>query len=571
MSIAESKREKIGSIFNGNSFVIPSYQRKYSWTNKERKELWDDIKEADENKINHFFGTLIFKKVDNLDGVNEVYEIIDGQQRTTTLFILLNELINKLTDGERKSDLLEAFIQKRDKLKLVPLGIDKEFLEQLFFNFDSIDSKTIKKRSHQNLYDAKRFFSNLINNYNENEIFKMISFIKNNVEVLVLVVQKQSEAIRMFEIINDRGLELSYLDKVKSILMLYSTMYLDDKINDIINRDFEIIFDSNDEIMVQKEKLKILNRFNEDETLFTHHYIKAKKYLPDTWNYRNGAKTIFESIKARCEKLKTNKNELEKFILSYSNDFANFSNSYSKLINSIYKSTKYSEAFQFLDFSATMYPLIVILFQQNKLDKLLEVLISVEVRVYKFKGTNPRADIPALCNNISTEDWELEKIENWLIEFREKFMNNGNFRYSLDDNIYGNNAVKYILLKYNNSLNDNNTITSFETYQNLQVEHIFPQGGEDGVQFNIKAFNFDDEDDYYYTIDKLGNLLLLEKELNSSKDVSDLTPKEKVSGYLKSNVYDTSTMAGELDKNSFDKIKLEERNQLIIDFCIQTF
>ena len=63
MSIAESKREKIGSIFNGNQFIIPSYQRKYSWTNKERKEFWDDIKEADKNSINHFFGTLIFKRV----------------------------------------------------------------------------------------------------------------------------------------------------------------------------------------------------------------------------------------------------------------------------------------------------------------------------------------------------------------------------------------------------------------------------------------------------------------------------------------------------------------------------
>lgn len=50
MSIVESKRENIGAIFHGNIFIIPTYQRKYSWTNKERKELWDDIQQALEKR-----------------------------------------------------------------------------------------------------------------------------------------------------------------------------------------------------------------------------------------------------------------------------------------------------------------------------------------------------------------------------------------------------------------------------------------------------------------------------------------------------------------------------------------
>ena len=44
MSIAESKRENIGAIFHGDIFIIPTYQRKHRWSNKEKKELWDDIK-----------------------------------------------------------------------------------------------------------------------------------------------------------------------------------------------------------------------------------------------------------------------------------------------------------------------------------------------------------------------------------------------------------------------------------------------------------------------------------------------------------------------------------------------
>lgn len=571
MSIAESKREKIGSIYNGNLFEIPTYQRKYSWTDKERKELWDDIKEAFENNINHFFGTLIFKRADDKNSLEEVYEIIDGQQRTTTLFILLNVLISKLNDGDRKEDLIEAFIHKRKRLKLLPLGRDKDFLEELIFDYDSIKFSSIRKRSQKNLYNAKKEFLNLVSSYNESEILELINFIRNNVEVLVLVVEKQSEAIRMFEIINDRGLELSYLDKIKSILMLYSTMYVDDSLNTIINNNFEIIFDANDDIFMQKDELKILNRFDENETLFTHHYIKAKQYLSETWNYRNGAKKIFNSIKSKCENLKGNKEELEKFITDYTTDFANFTHSYSQLISEVPKHTKYIEAFQFLEFSATMYPLVVTLYQQKKLDELLEILISVEVRVYKFKGTNPRADIPYLCNGISEEEWTISEIEEWLIWFREKFMNVGNFKYSLNENIYGNNAVKYLLLKYNNSLDSSKLISSTKEYQNLQVEHIFPQGGENGVQFDIKSFNFKDEPEYDYTIDKIGNLMLLEKELNSGSDVSDLTPKEKVHGYLKSHVTDTNQMAGNIDKNGFDNQKLESRTEEIINYCISNF
>jgi len=565
MSISASQRENIGSIFNGNLFVIPSYQRKYSWTNKERMELWNDIKEAKANSINHFFGTLIFKQTEN-ENLDEVYEIIDGQQRTTTLFLLLNELIERIEDSQKKTNYKSKFIiDNNNNVKLSPLGADKEFLKNLILDSKCMILDDLDKRSQKNLYYAKKQFKDLSSAFSEKEALEIIDFIRKNVEVLVLVVEKQSEAIRMFEIINDRGLELNYLDKVKSIAMLYSTMYLKENLNTIINESFEIIFDSNDNIILKRDKLKILARFDENETLFSHHYTKSMKFFPDTWNYRNGVKTIFESFKSRCEKLKNNSIELEFFLKSYIEDFSNFAKNYSNLINSIDKDEAKIEAFQFLDFSATLYPLIVILYQQNKLEDLLETLVSVEVRVYKFKGTNPRADIPTLCNYISKNEWTIKEINDWLIFFRDKFMNNGNFEYYLDDAIYGNNAIKYILLKYKK-----NKVT-FDEYQNLQIEHIFPEGGENSVSFAVEEFGFENIDDYNYTKNTIGNLILLEKKLNASQEVSDLTPKEKVNGYLKSNIEETKHMAGIIDKDGFEKKKIESRTKDIIDFCLKQF
>ena len=194
MSISASQRENISSIFNGNLFVIPSYQRKYSWTNKERMELWNDIKEAKANTINHFFGTLIFKQTEN-ENLDEVYEIIDGQQRTTTLFLLLNELIERIEDSKKKASYKSKFIIDNDNVKLSPLGADKEFLKKLLLDSKSMILNDLNKRSQKNLYDAKKQFQDLSSAFSEKEALEIIDFIRKNVEVLVLVVEKQSEAI----------------------------------------------------------------------------------------------------------------------------------------------------------------------------------------------------------------------------------------------------------------------------------------------------------------------------------------------------------------------------------------
>ena len=128
MSITKSQTEKIGSIFNGNRFIIPTYQRKYSWTDTERKDLWQDIEESIKDNMNHFLGTLSFKENKAVGLTTDtIYEIIDGQQRITTLFILLKVLIDKLQDQTVREGLQKAFIGSADNLKLRPLGADGDF------------------------------------------------------------------------------------------------------------------------------------------------------------------------------------------------------------------------------------------------------------------------------------------------------------------------------------------------------------------------------------------------------------------------------------------------------------
>ena len=557
MSITKSQTEKIGSIFNGNRFVIPTYQRKYSWTDTERKALWQDIEESIKDDMNHFVGTLSFKENKSVGlSTDTVYEIIDGQQRITTLFILLKVLIDKISDEQVQQSQLSSFIGSNNNLKLHPLGEDGDFLNKLLFDSSTLASVKINKRSQRFMFSAKKLFSAFANALTPKEIEDRIIFIRDRIEVLVFNVESQAQAVKMFSIINDRGLPLRILDKTKSILMLYSTLHLNEDLNDTINNSFENIFDSYDDLLVSREKLGILGRL-EENTIFSQHYYSSRKLFASTWNYRDGADTIFDNLKVKCEELKENPIELKTFINEYLADFENFAVSYSKLVKEIETNPLFQKPFRYLEFTATLYPLIVRLYMQGKLDDLLPILETIEVRVYKLRGTNPIADIYWLSSHISAKDLTIDEIRNHLINFSEKFVNNHVFGTYLDGAIYSNGAVKYILSEYSN---DNHNIN---TYKDFQVEHVFSKE----PNYNTLSYGF--ADDYDYEKNRLGNLGLLEKSLNIG--LGNLPPINKVAGYLNSTNSEIRNLAGEIQKGHFNKDNVDNRRKTIIDFCINRF
>lgn len=557
MSITKSRTEEIGDIFNGNRFIIPTYQRKYSWTDTEIKALWQDIEESIKDNMNHFIGTLSFKENKSVGlSTDKVYEIIDGQQRITTLFILLKVLIDRITDENDRRNQLSAVIGNQGNLKLRPLGADGDFLNALLFEPESIDKDKINKRSQKFMFSAKKLFTSFVNALTQTEIEERIIFIRERIEVLIFNVESQAQAVKMFSIINDRGLPLRILDKTKSILMLYSTLHLKEELNDTINNSFEEIFDSYDDLLMHRDKLGILGRL-EENTIFTQHYYSSRKLFPSTWNYRNGADTIFDNLKVKCDELKDKPEELKVFVTEYLNDFRNFAVSYSNLVKEIEIKPIYQKPFRYLEFTATLYPLLVRLYIQNKLEDRLSVLEAIELRVYKLRGTNPIADMYWLSSNISENDLSIDDIRTHLINFNEKFATNHFLRTRLDEDIYGNGAVKYILSEYSN---DNHDIA---TYKDFQVEHIFSK------EPNYDASSYGFADDYGTEKNRLGNLAILEKKLNVG--VGNLPPINKVDGYLKSSNTEIRNLAGDILRGSFNKSNVDNRREAIVDFCITRF
>ena len=561
MSFQPSRTETIKTLFHGNRFVIPAYQRKYSWKFEQRKALWDDINEN--LNMKHFIGTLCFKKNEDAgDIINDVYEIIDGQQRTTTLYILLNSLIERIESN--KQSYIDLFIGTKEQSKLIPLGTDEEFMKKVIFSFDSINPETIIKRSQNEIYNAKRDFLSLIEGKSQSEIENYINYVSKEIEILIFNVTDQAQAVKMFSVINDRGLPLSNLDKTKSALMMYSTIYLDCELNDFINKSFGTIFDSLDNVITQKEKLKIFRTIDDvdfENTFFTHQYYSAKHLFND-WDYQLGALNIFKQIKRICESSKFDKEILKDFIEQYVKDFAKFSVAYSDLFNEIGKNEKYSILFQYLEFTATLYPLLVRLYEQKKLEEVFVILELAEVRVYKLKNTNPRRNMYLLASEINATNFTTPEIEEKIREFVTTFLND----YQLD--IYMNEGVdkkialvRYILFQYN--LENHKQKISLEDYRNLQVEHIFSVN----PNYKTRAYGFDKKEIYDSKISLIGNLTILEKNLNIK--VSNVSPTDKVDGYQESKLQINSILMANLDK--FNASKMFERNDELITFTKTRF
>ncbi len=119
----------IKEIFQAQGYSIPNYQRDYAWKDKNFKDLWEDLEEAIEyNKKGqgHFMGIMVVAK--NEDN-KKLYDIIDGQQRTTTIFMLLHVLANEQNEEDKQET--RKYLYQKGGLKLEVASQNQSFFKAL--------------------------------------------------------------------------------------------------------------------------------------------------------------------------------------------------------------------------------------------------------------------------------------------------------------------------------------------------------------------------------------------------------------------------------------------------------
>lgn len=532
----------IEEFFSGKILEIPPYQRDYAWTTSNIDDLFDDIQEAMELGGGHYLGTFILSQVDK----NSPFKVVDGQQRLTTLTLLLGALIDATDDLEIKSHYKAVFIRHPVYgPKFSVLGNNQAFFNDLVNDkIPTPDSDGQERLEAAYKWIRERVFA-IKKARGQAEIHQWLLNI-SKLEVLEFTEENEGKAIRMFQSVNDRGVRLSRMDIAKSLLIYYSNNFLDAELDHEISEKFGDAFRLYSQIKrFSKEagyQIDLINRntFREDD-VFRYHYFafNGEQYNANSgFDYNATSDTVLEDfLKPTLKSLRSSKDKLRTFIQDYVSDLAGFFTHLHKLISATRTSKPLYLLFVAGDLASTLYPLTVRLSQQDKLHEtvhaagnrsLLQLIELADLRVFKLRGTNPQADIAALVRKLDV--LTAQDIGTALCNFTSKFMDDVLFKQRVySESLYRNPGLERILIAAEEDIRKQEGNELFEIadlvsimQSGLTVEHILPQK----PSFDISGYGFEDAESYESHVHRIGNLTLLESKLNSS--CNNATVEKKV-------------------------------------------
>ena len=206
----------------GKRYIIPVYQRKYDWKEDNCRQLFEDLKKiVRDNRESHFFGNIVSSVIGN--GATTEYHIIDGQQRLTTVSLLLLAIRNlirqkKITTQEERLDdqindrfLVSPWAKEDDKVKLRPVKSDREALYKLYGEEEDFDPTS-------NLTLNYRFFCNQIlkEEVSVDDLYAAIG----KLEIISITLDQNDNAQLIFESLNSTGLALTEGDKIRNYILM---------------------------------------------------------------------------------------------------------------------------------------------------------------------------------------------------------------------------------------------------------------------------------------------------------------------------------------------------------------
>lgn len=222
----------LSNLLGGRLFRIPDYQRAYSWGRKQREDLFSDIKRlhAKGPDEGHFMAAVVSLRRDKqMLGTDEfhVVEIVDGQQRLTTLIVLFRAIAKRLDRQDRKerklAEELDELLVKTEGEELLLLQTNHDTSHH-FANFlrkgEAESPATAKTTADRELLSAVDECLRFVDQWKEKqELSALAALLKNRLHFLLHEIQDEKAVYTVFEVLNSRGLDVSWLDRLKSILM----------------------------------------------------------------------------------------------------------------------------------------------------------------------------------------------------------------------------------------------------------------------------------------------------------------------------------------------------------------
>lgn len=503
----------LSKIFSSEfDYHIPAYQRPYAWTEEESGTLFDDLYDffRTEDDDNYFLGSIVLIKEDN----NPHSDVIDGQQRLTTLTILLAALASHF-DGEvkdafrghlREPGNVLSKIPPRARLHLRPK--DQDFFEKYIQNIKlqellEIDPATLENEAQKNIQTNTRVLLERIKkNFNGDtqSLMDFGSFIVMRCYLVVVYTASQPSAFRVFSVMNSRGLDLLTTDIVKA-----------DIIGSIPETD-------RDEYTEKWEDLEVQTTRDGFNDVFTHTrmiYAKVK-----------AKRTLLEEFREHVLHLRSPKKLIDEILEPYSD-------AYTVLKNKNYSATKNSAEVNYylvwlnkIDNSDWMPSAIRFHAEQkNNSDYMLWFVKKLErlASYMHITAKDINARIERYGRILNEMDVNLSHDINIPLKSLELSADEKNeFLKALDGEIYRMTSRRrnYVILRL-----DSFVSAGGATYDPniLTIEHVLPQTVKPGSDWDKKWPNPIERDLW---LNKIANLVPLTRRHNSEAQNYDFDVKK---------------------------------------------
>ncbi len=516
-------------ISNNRRFYVPKFQRDYSWDSEQWDDLWQDIQTMIEEKEDHYMGYLVLQTNDEKN-----FFIIDGQQRFTTVLLLIlagiksiEKLIHQgsnVEDNKRRVDSLKSiYIGKED-----PVTLEYDNLIQLNRNNDAYYRDYIVKLDElrvRNIKATEKLMKRCFEFYEQklNNLFSSgkdyAAFIQKVVDGLYftqIVVNDEMNAFRVFETLNARGVQLSSSDLLKNYLF------------SLVDKDTA---HSNHIEVLERKWAQLTDNIRAE---------KLPEFLRYYWNTQH--KTIRANALFKTVQRSINSGEQ---VFRVVDEMLRFSDIYMALLDAndeMWADSETRDLIALLNLFRLKQPFSMLMsakafLSDDAFKQLLKKIIVICFRYNVICDRNPNdQDVP--FNNmallISTErrvDYSL--LSPVVVDddtFKDAFADKS-FPY----NSHNAKIIRYILGKIER-FKGSTLVVPFDE-ENASIEHIYPQNDEGGWDI--------DESKASRLIFRLGNTCLLEKHLNRDLQNANFETKKQV--YSKSSYYYAKKISQEVE------------------------
>ncbi|GAA8798226.1 DUF262 domain-containing protein [Helicobacter pylori] len=416
----------------------------------------------------------------------------------------------------------------------------------------------------QNLFEVLKAILDKVGKLNEEEVNERLEVLLEMV-LMRLEEPDPGRAIRTFQSVNDRGVPLLLLDKLKSLLIYYSNTFCDGKmgLDQFINDHFGEIFKIFAKIKKSNHIFSVGGPKFDEGDIFRYH-AGSQKFdgIDFLGHYKTSTENTYKQLKDKLKEVR--KSKLKSFIQSYVSDLKNFYQAFLDLLSEIDTNPTTFKVMLINKINLSFFNSLIRLKINNELDdETLRLFAKTDIMFFKV-GRNMKANAYNLINEYLQKG--KEELKNKMIAQCRNDIEQTSWK--LAKNASDLSCFHYVFFEKNcqeMGLADPKKLIR-EKQSSQQEEHIIPINLLEQRPYNkIKDLGFEDEKDLEDYIDTYGNLISLENSLNRKASDKDLYGKDAI--YKESRI----PFNRRFNVKGFNKKALMARNDEMREWLINTF